>query len=234
MNTPSSAERGNVLFYILIAVVLLAALIFAVSQSGRGSVQEVNTEKSKLLGSEIIEYANTVATAYSQLRLRGCKADQISFETSGVIGASNPNAPVDKTCHIFELAGGGVTFKNPPREALSPSAPAIQRFTEEMEVAQVGTTCGNGNCTEVTIVSGHLSKGVCIAINEALNITVDNQDPPTDECGTSGLGNFEGDLNDYFMTMGDETNSPLLGKTAGCFFDVNDNTYNFYKVLLSR
>jgi hypothetical protein len=74
------AERGNVMFYILIAVALLAALIFAVAQSGRGNIQQVSEEKARLFATEIIQYTGTMANGVAQLRLRGVRDTEISFD----------------------------------------------------------------------------------------------------------------------------------------------------------
>src|SRR5688572_27747154 len=101
--SPNFAERGNVMFYILIAIALLSALIFAVSQSGRGNVQKVNVEKARMLGEEILEYSNNVSTAFAQLRLRGCKLEEMNFDNTIIAGYTNAGAPADKSCDVFDL-----------------------------------------------------------------------------------------------------------------------------------
>ena len=76
----NSSESGNVLFYILIAVALLAALSYTVAQSTRGNVGQLSAERARLYATEIIENANVMSSAVSQLRLRGVDLDELCFD----------------------------------------------------------------------------------------------------------------------------------------------------------
>lgn len=107
------AQNGNVLFIILIAVGLFAALGYAVSSSMQGGGKGITAEQAQLRATELLAYANTLSTSVSQLRLRGCSDTEISFENALVGGYENANAPDDKTCHVFQPAGGGVRFSHP-------------------------------------------------------------------------------------------------------------------------
>jgi hypothetical protein len=230
----NSRERGNVLFYVLIGVTLLAALIYAVSQSGRGSVQQVNIEKAKLLATEILEYGNTVSTAVAQLRLRGCSLDKINFENDTVGGYVNAGAPSDKTCNIFDLAGGGVTFKKPPVEAVVNGGTQRQIFSGEIEVAEVGTTCGDTPCDDLVMFSGELTKDICIEINNKLGISNPLGNPPESAADTAGTSPYIGAFG-HEETLGEEPDAaPIKGKTAGCYRDTGDSANYFYKVLATR
>jgi hypothetical protein len=224
-------ERGNVMFYILIAVALLAALIFAVGQSGRGSIQQVNDEKAKLLASEIIEYANNVSTAFAQLRLRGCKLEEMSFENDTIGGYANASAPTDRTCNIFDPAGGGITFIGPPVQALD-GVSTMPLFTIELEIDGVSTTCGNSGCSDMVMVSGPLLQNVCVQLNNSLSVG-DKDDPPVNVAAefATGLTKYVGNLGHEFA-IGTSTN--IYGKLAACVQDTDDNKFYFYKVLASR
>ena len=109
MNTHHS-ESGNVLLYILIAVVLLSALTFAVSQSNRGNVQQLSEDRARLLATEIVDYAEIISNAVAQLRLRGCSDTEISFENPIAAGYTNGT---DTFCQIFHPDGGGITYVAP-------------------------------------------------------------------------------------------------------------------------
>ena len=55
-------QSGNVLFYILIGVALLAALSFAVTHTSRGTLSHLTREQSNLLATEIIEYSTLLGS----------------------------------------------------------------------------------------------------------------------------------------------------------------------------
>ena len=231
---PRRHESGNVLFYVLIAVSLLAALTYAVSQSGRGSVSQIGTEKARLLASGITDYANTIATAFAQIRLRGCTLDKMSFKNPVIAAYDNASAPTDETCDIFELAGGGVTFENPPVEAAASGTPAIHLFTIEAEIEEIGSTCGDENCTELLIVSGPLLESVCVQINTLLGVENPSDAPPVDDAAFAGMAKYTGPLS-YKTVVGDEgAGLPLKRKSAACIKDTDDNLFYFYKVLATR
>ena len=118
----SSATKGNVLFLILIAVALFAALSYAVTQSSKTGGSNIGKDKAKIIASEIIQYATSVEQAVSRITLmNGCTDTQISFENPIVSGFINPNAPADKRCHILHLDGGGVAARKFPAKLIVPS-----------------------------------------------------------------------------------------------------------------
>lgn len=107
---------------ILLAVVLFAALSYAVTQSTRGGGNSASAEKLQTAAAEIINYATLVEQTVTRLRLSGgCKDTEISFlydfDGDGVVENNvddqfhNPNAPGDKHCHVFDPAGGGLSVK---------------------------------------------------------------------------------------------------------------------------
>ncbi len=225
-------ERGNVMFYILIAVALLAALIYAVTQSSRGSIQHVNEEKARLLASEIIQYANAMANATAQLRLRGIGEGNLCFDDAGWGGANYNHAGCgDDAARIFHLSGGGITWKNAPPEAMDSAATPdnLWHIYADNEIQEVGTTCGAAACSDLVLMTDELSEAVCIQINKSLGIGVAGDPPPTDaDYGTTRyIGAFG-----YAETIGDE-DSDLTGKTAACFRKAGAQ-YAFYKVLIAR
>lgn len=103
---------GNALFLILIAVALFAALSYAITQSSRGGGGDAMREKELLLSSRIVQYGSAVQTAVNRLRLiNDCGDTRISFESPATgVQYRNPTAPFNKLCHVFDTAGGGVSF----------------------------------------------------------------------------------------------------------------------------
>ena len=118
MNTPIKntkvmkiTQKGSVIVWILVAVVLMASLSYAFMGSSRTSTNAIMDERSKAITYELNEYVNNVQSALKRLKLRGCDDDEISYETS-VGSYPNVNAPSDESCHIFRTNGGQVVYKN--------------------------------------------------------------------------------------------------------------------------
>lgn len=229
-------QSGNVMFYILIAIALLAALIYAVSQSGRGNLSEITDEKARLLGAEILEYADAVGNATAQLRLRGIKDTNLCFDDPGWGNADYDHGGcADNAAKIYHLSGGGVTWKNAPATAMDSSASPdnLWAIYGDNEIKDMGTTCGAAGCADLVLVVDELSANVCTKINFLLGIGGRNDPPPTDTA--IGTTKFIGAY-DYAQTIGDEAGgAALAGKTAACFEKTGAPAkYTFFKVLVAR
>jgi hypothetical protein len=234
MNTPQhAAQRGNVLFYILIAIALLAALTYAVAQSSRGNVSQLSAEKGRLLATEIIEYSNIMASAVAQLKLRGVKESELCFDDAGWGNNDYDHAGCADSLHkIFHPQGGGLTWTRAPHEAMSTALVADDRWHiySDNEVQDVGTTCADDNCSELILVVDELSQVVCEEIDILLNIIAKGEAVPSDNSDI-GETTFKGTYG-YTNTI---NNVDLNGRTTGCFEKTNPPAeYTFYKVLIAR
>lgn len=103
------SQRGNILFLILLAVVLFAALSYAVTSSMRGGGSDASPEKAQTIATQIINYATMVENTVQRLKVTGCRDTEISFQNNTFAGYTNNNAPADKHCHVFDPAGGGMS-----------------------------------------------------------------------------------------------------------------------------
>jgi hypothetical protein len=105
-------EKGNVLFIILIAVALFAALSYAVTQSTAVSNPDtINREMTTLNAADDEDYQSTIKQAVQRLKFSNdCDDAEISYEEPD---GSNANlaAPIDQSCHVFRPNGGGVNFR---------------------------------------------------------------------------------------------------------------------------
>ena len=216
-------ESGNALFYILIAIALLASLSYAVSQSGRSSMKNVGAERAKLMASEIIEYADTMTNAASQLKLRGFTDNQISFENASIAGYTNANC-TDDTCKIFSPSGGGMSYT-------SPNTLAVSNASEEWQISGAhnieGTRTTDG---DLVIYLNNIRDEVCETINELSDVSPAGDFPQdataltlTAFTGTYATGDAPND--DDASTQSADT---------ACIEMTTPGTYLFYKVLISR
>ncbi len=224
-------ESGNVLYYIMLAIVLLAALSLAISRGGRGSIQSLTGDRERLLATEIMGFGDLVSKATSQLRLRGVSFSQLSYAADGLAGGYGVYGAAPES-EIFNPSGGAITYKPPPDDAMT--APGNYIFTAANEIKQVGTTCGTDACADLIMLGGPLQPGVCTSINSLLHIDNPSGDAPVDtEADITTL--FAGGATPYSKTIGDDSGSAgLTGHTSGCFKDDASGGYYFYQVLQPR
>ena len=230
MNT---SQSGNVLFYILIAVALLAALSYAVSQNNRGGGAGLSKERARLYATEVIDTAGSIATGVSQLRLRGVQPDDLCFDHTswGNANYANPSCS-DPQTNLYDLQGAGLNWAEAPREAMDEKATPdyLWHFYRDNEIEGVGTTTGTDTSADLILLVDELSLEVCQQINGLLGVTDADATPPTDT--GYGTGYFAGIFTNSAI-IGDE--DPILAnKNAACFFNTSDNKYAFYKVLVAR
>jgi len=103
-------RSGNVLFLILIAVALFAALSYAVTQASRGGGKNIADEQASLETSKQQSIQANIDGALWRLKLiNGCRDNEISYETPSGDNA-NPDAPEDNSCHVYHPDGGGVPY----------------------------------------------------------------------------------------------------------------------------
>lgn len=238
----SNSESGNVLFYILIAIAMLAALSFAVSSGNNTANKSISNERSKLAASEIMAYGDTLANAVGQLRLRGCTENEISFENSEISGYENPSAPSDETCHVFSVSGGGVNFETLSTDILDSSESASTfygywQFDATHCVENIGShddPCAS-NQAELVASVHYLRKTVCVAVNDLLEIDNPSGDPPIDTSNHSPR--FTGTYGPSGQVLLGDDAAQLSGQRAGCYQDDNgysEDAYIFYRVLVAR
>lgn len=207
------AERGNVLIYILIAIVLFAALSYSVSQMMRGgSATGIGEETSKLHATEVFNYGRIIRQAVQSLKIsNGCQDSEISFETEALPGYVNGT---NTSCQIFHRDGGDVNyFRTNQRISVSDWV-----FTGANNVAGVGTTE-----PDLVAILPNITLTACNAINAETGIPSVGAD--SEIAFTPYTGTFEAT-----QTLDDAN-----GKMSGCLNYVNSgNSYFFYQVLVQR
>ncbi len=238
-------QSGNVLFYILIAVALLAALSYAIAQSGRSSGSNISSERAALYATEIIEYGNIISQAVSQIRLRDYKDTEISFENNVVSGYTNANC-TDSECEIFNINGGGIHYMPPKSDWLDSSNSSASLYGElyfngSSSAIEIGTSSD-----DLILFIPYIKQDLCIAINKKLGII-----PTTDKVPSEINGPFDvadkftgsyGSTLDHKVSGNATTGetSILYGKNSGCTEASGSSpnpasgTYHYYQVLIAR
>lgn len=223
-------NKGNVLFLILIAVALFAALSYAVTQSSKTGGDSIGKDKAKLIAAQIMQYASSIEQAIVRIMLiNGCSDTTISFDNP-FVGYNNASSPADKRCHVFDANGGGVSYQKIEPVWYKSTTPVAWTMREYMPAndsfVNVGVDCPNNTCTELSFQLWGLTDELCDALNKNLKI-------PTKYTETiSGNTQFVGTYTYNATNVIGATEPNLAGVRAAC---ITTGTHNvFYHVTLAR
>lgn len=232
----SRTQGGNVLFLILIAVALFAALSYAITQSSRsGGSNGISPEKARLAASEIVQYAGQIEQAIMRMRLiNRCLDTQISFENPFVSGYTNTNAPSDKRCHVFDVQGGGVPYRAIRAEWLDENFASWVHhgspfFARALMVDKVGSDAAPPAGNDLPVMFLYLKQEICSAINAQASVATPTTGAFYD------LGTFAGTYQTSTYGIG------LSGRSSGCVYGQqgvgapnSNRLYGYVHVLLPR
>ncbi|MBU6234319.1 MAG: hypothetical protein KGQ41_00605 [Alphaproteobacteria bacterium] len=236
------AQKGNVLFIILIAVVLFAALTYALSSSNRGNTT-MDRERGSISATDYLSYGQSMEKIVARMLSNDISENGLSFENTiwkfydgtDVMGA-NANC-TSSACKIFDPAGGGQEPKLFAAQTVaSPANTDVQSghgVVYALKVTGVGTTAH-----DLVMMIAILDKNTCMQINNTLGVTNPSNAPPADSWSgaTRYTGAFTGP-NDATDEIGDVATA-IQRKTAGCItrsggaYGSADNYY--YQVLYAR
>ena len=234
-----ASERGNVFMFILIGIVLFAALGMTVSRGFQSSTtSNLSKREAELAASEIVNYAQSVERGIQRLRRKGCSENDISFQRDADSDGNfndndedyyNSNAPTDHSCHAFHPDGGNIKYVSLQPKWLNEAFSANYSYGEPIFTGSVRIeNLGNNTCLEADSVGcellmmfGHLKPEIAEHIqNKLLNTTTLTSD--------GGITNFQPLAEDIFKgTFGFQavagtaignTDTTLEGQLHGCSF----------------
>jgi hypothetical protein len=244
-------ERGNVLFLILIAVALFAALSYAVTQSTRGG-GDAGSEKSELLISEMLNHFTSVKTAVTRLRLSGqCTEKELRFWHSTRANAGNSGYYGDNSnlaCQVFDSSGGGVAYQLPPQEVQNIGGTEYMVMSQGVGGLGSDTTANDSDGQGIGIdlvIATNVTRETCLAMNDREGITNTSGEPPhrgVSDWYISPGRNFilmPSNATGGFMTGGLAfwSNSEIYGHATGCLSYESSMAvtyYVLYSALLER
>ncbi len=236
-------DKGSAFFYILLGVALFGTLAFTVSRGMRGQQTQTMTKRqAEIAASDILDYAQKIAHTVNRLRQRNCSENDISFENPTTAGYVNPNAPGDKSCHVFDPAGGNISYHPQSAKFLDSTWSAEATY---QEIRFDGRTCIESlacwsdsiDNEDLILTSRFLQKNICLEINKKLGITNPSGDAPVDGGCGSGNYNFVGTYSED--TAISDSGGFLSNQPIGCYKSdpgcaAVANSYNFYYALIER
>lgn len=230
--------HGNALFLILIAVILFAALAYAIIKSQNGNASTVTDEKLSIEFARQQQILTEAATAVHKAELNGCDSTTINAYDL-MSGSPMPN---DKRCAMFNVFGGPLTPQ--PRDADGSGGQGGLIFWD-VSMAGIGTSRtdtlallifdrGEGNEAVGNSQPASSTKAfkICNYINAKLGISGYTPD-------------FSDSVNDFYMydtpLAGSDPGSAnttlpnsFNGKHEGCFLDNNNSRFIHYIVAIER
>ena len=210
-------QSGNVLFLLLLAIGLFAALAYAVSgQSRFTSGEPISKEKARANAAAILQYTTAIKAEVQRLTTSGnCLLTEINFKNDfkrnngTVFQTVTSAAPSDGSCNIFRPYGGGINQVIQPKIALDPSRYSNAGsqtpgtiYVQSYRMIGIGTDdLSSGN--DVVLEVEWLNRETCIALNEMVGAVNPNGEPPEAimSAGTAPGFNGNSSLNSATMTL---------------------------------
>lgn len=221
-------EKGNVLFLILIAVALFAALSYAVTQSTRSGSNDSSGETNLINSAQITQYPASVRTALVRMIIGGTPLDTpITFNTPSDF-TSTINTDPKRRVNAFHPRGGGATYMLAPGDVMDSGNPGTWYFNANFDIPNIGTSGVGGNDL-IAFLPG-VSKGICDKVNSEHGISSTPAWNVTDADVTESIE--DGDT--LPTTDQDDFDSALAGQPFGCFNDSSSLGYVYYHVLIER
>lgn len=231
----SDRESGNVLFLILIAVALFAALSYAVTQTSRSGGDDANEETNLISSAQLTQYPASVRTSIIRMIISdGVATDELEFNApADFANCTNSGA----NC-VFHPAGGGATYVPAPAEVVTGTTAQPWIFNGENEIYLIGTS-GTANDTftssEADIIAflPNVRTAICQKINEELGVNAGAIPAETGIDVTTIMDDNPGGLCESGCggTIGRDEAS-LDGQAYGCFSQGGANYY--YHVLIEQ
>lgn len=240
-------QSGNVLFLILIAVALFAALSYAVTQSTRSGGGTADRETSILNAASLTQYPAALRTSVIRMILNGTNVETILFDDPGQIQTL---ALADNSAFVFHPDGGGAVYQTAPQDVLAPGASNLWIFNASFDLEEIGITDDVNSNDLIAFLPG-VTGGICRQINQEVGI-----DPAgCTDAGSDGVPdinaatvtetnftvNMQATAPAYTFPAGDQENlilggacGALTGQPTGCFHDVANSRFVFYSTLLER
>ncbi|GEM_PF-320810 len=243
INKSASAARGNVLFIILIAIGLFAALAATVMNS-EGGGKDASEERGGLYADDLLLYANNVEQAVNRMLSRGMSESALCFDDATYPGGNTDYehaACATVTNRVFHPQGGGIKLEAINPSALDSKHSALTYYGKFLITGKTTVNALNSGSGELIYFVPHIKKSVCLRINEIAGIAPVNGDAPMDDIQAFDETNF------YFLgTFGAVrviSSDPSAPATAfnrtmfGCLKNEDwpgPNNYSFYRVLIPR
>jgi hypothetical protein len=223
-----SSQNGNVLFLILIAVALFAALSYVVTLSLRAGGSGKETEAWMIQSSQITQYPVSVGASVQRMIMNGTDLLQIEFNPP-----ENFDDLSDEKLGVFHPTGGGATYSKSGPDTMDGALPGTWYFNAEFEIDSVGSSAASdfeGNDL-VAFLPG-IKSAVCEELNERFGITGDIDAPAGAGTDATTMMDDNYAIPATETILGGADSAGLSGQSFGCF--TSNGQHIYYHVLMAR
>ncbi len=229
----ASSQSGNMIFIILLAIVLVGLVTAALRNSGLES-GGIDREELIIRTAQVRQHAAEIERGVSYVLQNGLSEAGISF--------AHPDAPADygtygtaPAAEVFNPAGGGATWRDPPAGLAFGSAAHRWEFYGGTAIPGAGT-----DRAELVAVLSNVSEAFCQKINEMNGLGGQPVDDgacvftnTTDRFVPAVPPSNPFDPSPNTMNAGTFSKLPALEACVRCGAGANDPLH-FYHVLLVR
>lgn len=238
--------RGNVLFLILIAVALFAALSYAVTKSSQSDKDETVAPKESastvINTAALTQYPSTIRTAVLGLIVNGVDpVDMLFNKPDQFTGEGYTTFDAAKAKGVFNETGGKAMYQQVPGNMTVSGQPIDWAFTLDFEVPLVGLSSPSslaGN--DLIAFASGVSQTACARVNQELynDATIPVVGTPV-VIGNNRLATATlpvAPAAETVLTSNTPSTSWFEGKSDGCFQNgvAAGSPFVYYYVLAER
>lgn len=211
-------ESGNAFVYVLIAVVLFAALYMMLGSMGGGNSKTglVSAEKQKLLASEILSYASQAKNSVDYMLMAGIEPEDITFYTD-----SDPEFSNDTVPYIYMLhhpQGGGLDIGHLPEKTKNGDAGESGQATGWYIGKFNNIEWSSSTDHDIVAVAYNITEDICKIINKTL-------------AGDETIPAMDGEARKFFVDSAQTACTSCLKKSDYCLSDSTGNYFVYYSIL---
>ncbi|MGB1077091.1 MAG: hypothetical protein ACPG05_02195 [Bdellovibrionales bacterium] len=224
-----NAESGNIIFFILIAVVLMAYLAFAIMRGDGGSRNNINKEQLIIYATEVEQYGSELAQAVKIVLDTGISEADISFAHDNAPSEYGTTTGSPPSTQIFSSYGGQAEYRLPKSDI---STASNWEFYGELQMPQVGSSRA-----DLIAVLPNVTREFCDVFNTRQGLDITSTYPADSvECIYSGIaGNrYDGDFNATPNNL-DLTTFSAMPALRACVACIGSSpAYHVYSVIYER
>jgi hypothetical protein len=225
------SQRGSILVYILLGIVLLGALSIALKNTGAGGSKDIDQEDASIKAGQVQKYGSELTSAVNDLLANGVSEADIRFADDDA-PTEYGDININPKNQIFGKEGAKATYRKPP-EGVNDGSP--WEFFGTSRIPQIGS-----DKAELIAVLPNVTENFCKAMNAQLGFDkttqpMDKTNGSSPDCvmGTSS-DRFAGTFNDASPNLLDEATFSRLPALQACVQCGLNGPYNYYYVLLAR